>query len=99
MKMDWMSINIDSQLAFERLCHLVHVSGVGACHILQHPAEISEATEFVSAAPWLFRLGITDLSWCLDLLTLLPGNNQGSCNPLPDAVSVLSRNCHFESDH
>lgn len=33
----------------------VRVSGIGPCQILQHPAEISEVAEFVSAAPWLFR--------------------------------------------
>lgn len=55
MQIYWMSINIDSHLASERLCHLAHVSGVGTCQVPQHPAEISEAAEFVSAAPWLFR--------------------------------------------
>ncbi|PKU27020.1 hypothetical protein llap_22676 [Limosa lapponica baueri] len=42
VKMHWMSINIDSHLASERLDHVVHVRGVGAGQVLQHLAEIPE---------------------------------------------------------
>lgn len=56
--------------------------------VAQHSAERSEAAQFVSAAPWW--------TYCSSFKGAETGRE---LYYLSDAVSVLSRNCHFKSDH